>query len=496
MRTKSLTGQWQFRETGTKDWLPAHIPGSVQTDLLALNRIPDPFVADNELHVQWVAERDWEYRLAFQTDAEMLAEEHVFLVCSGLDTLADVALNGQALGHTENAFRQYRWDVKALLAEGENELLISFPSPMATIRLRLEEQPLLNPRHSLPGGPYLRKAPCQFGWDWGPKLPPIGIWKDVRLEECSTARLDDVHLRQQHADGQVVVSARASVERWIDAYLCAELCITGPDGQMQKASVKLAGDETDGTATIDVTNPQLWWPNGLGSQPLYQVEVNLLRDSLLLDQRTFKIGLRTMELRQEPDEFGTSFTFVVNGVPIFAKGANWIPADSFPTRISDTHLEHLIRSAVEAHMNMLRVWGGGFYEEERFYDLCDRYGLLVWQDFCFSCSIYPDDEAFVENVRVEAVENVRRLRHRTSLALWCGNNEMESGWAGWGWDHVAESERFRKGYDRMFHHLLPEICAAENPDTPYWPSSPSSNTPFVNPDSVRTGDTHNWAVWH
>ena len=496
MHTQSLTEQWQFREAETQDWLPAQVPGSVQTDLMALDRIPDPFVADNELHVQWITERDWEYLLTFQVDAEILDEERVFLVCDGLDTLADVALNGQVLGHAENAFRQYRWDVKALLAEGENELLASFPSPMAYIRPWLEEQPLHSPRHSLPGGPYLRKAPCQFGWDWGPKLPPIGIWKDVRLEGYSAARLNDVHLRQQHADGKVAVSVRASVERWADADLCLELCLSAPDGQVQEAGVRLTGDETDGIAVIDVADPQIWWPNDLGAQPLYDVQVNLLQDDTLLDRRIFKVGLRTLELRQEPDAFGTSFTFVVNGVPIFAKGANWIPADSFPTRISDAHLEHLIRSAAEAHMNMLRVWGGGFYEEERFYDLCDRYGILVWQDFCFSCSIYPDGEDFFENVRVEAVENVRRLRHRTSLALWCGNNEMEVGWIGWGWKNLPESERLREGYDRMFHHLLPEICAAADPDTPYWPSSPSSNTPFVDPDGVQAGDTHNWMVWH
>jgi beta-mannosidase len=496
MHTQSLTTQWQFREARADEWLPAQVPGSVQTDLLALGRIPDPFVADNELRVQWVAERDWEYRCAFRVDPEMLAEARVFLVCDGLDTLADVALNDHPLGHAENAFRQYRWEVKALLAGGENELRIAFPSPMAYVRERVKEQPLHNPRHSLPGGPYLRKAPCQFGWDWGPKLPPVGIWKDVRLEGYSVARLDEVHLRQQHDRGKVTISARASVGRWEEADLCLELRLAAPDGQEQEASVTLAGDRTDGTATVDVAEPRLWWPNDLGLQPLYDVQVNLLQEDVLLDRRTFKIGLRTLELRQEPDAFGTSFTFVVNGVPIFARGANWIPADSFPTRISDAQLEHLIGSAAKAHMNMLRAWGGGFYEEERFYDLCDRYGILVWQDFIFSCSVYPNDEAFVENVRVEATENVRRLRHRTSLALWCGNNEMEVGWVNWGWEHLPESERFKRAYDRMFHHLLPGICAAEDSDTPYWPSSPSSNTPFVNPDGLRAGDTHNWAVWH
>jgi beta-mannosidase len=496
MHAQSLIDKWQFRERGTEEWLPAWVPGCVQTDLMALGRIPNPFAADNELHVQWVAERDWEYRLTFQAAPELLEEERIFLVCDGLDTLADVTLNGQPLGHAENQFRQYRWDVRSLLSEGENELHILFPSPLAYIRGRLEEHPLQNPIHSIPGGPYLRKAPCQFGWDWGPQLPPIGTWKDVRLEGYTLARLDDVHLRQQHAGERVTVSAGVTVERWQEADLIAALRLTAPDGQVQEAATKLTGDETTGTLTIDVADPRLWWPNGYGEQPLYEVEVTLLRDGSVHDRRAFQIGLRTLELRQEEDEFGASFAFVVNDVPIFAKGANWIPADSFPTRISDDHLAHLIRSAAQANMNMLRVWGGGLYEEERFYDLCDRYGILVWQDFCFSCSIYPDDEPFIENVRVEAVENVRRLRHRASLALWCGNNEMEMGWVAWGWENIANSQRFMDAYDRMFHHLLPEICAAEDSDTPYWPSSPSSNTPFLNPNGTRAGDTHDWEVWH
>jgi len=227
------------------------------------------------------------------------------------------------------------------------------------------------------------------------------------------------------------------------------------------------------------------------------VVVALYQDRTVLDSHAYKLGLRTIELRQEPDEFGISFTFVINGVPVFAKGANWIPADSFPTRINAEGLEHLIRSSAEVHMNMLRVWGGGFYEEERFYDLCDKYGILVWQDFTFACSIYPDDEAFFENVRVEAIQNIRRLRHRASLALWCGNNEMEAGWVHWGWNNTqVQAHRFKAAYDRMFHHLLPDLCAAEDPDHAYWPSSPSSGIPFDEPGGTWAGDTHNWAVWH
>ena len=285
------------------------------------------------------------------------------------------------------------------------------------------------------------------------------------------------------------------VERLSAGALTATLRIIDPAGMAQEAALPL-GEMGEGLLEIALAHPQLWWPNGWGAQPLYQVEVALYREGLLLDERKACLGLRTVELRQVPDDYGTSFTFVVNGVPIFAKGANWIPADSFPSRLSNAHLERLVRGAVQANMNMLRVWGGGFYEEERFYDLCDRYGILVWQDFIFSCSVYPGDPEFLENVRVEAIQNIRRLRHRASLALWCGNNEMEGGWAHWGWkDRI--NLKHRDDYDFMFHHMLPEICAQEDPDHAYWPSSPSSGEPyFEDPGSVRAGDTHNWSVWH
>ncbi len=495
MEKQSLNGRWQFREVGNREWQPAQVPGSVQTDLLALEQIPDPFIADNELKVQWVAERDWEYRLLFRLEPELLAEKQIFLVCDGLNTLAEVSLNGQPVGRGQNMFRQYRWEVTSRLAEGENELRLIFGSPVGYIRARQAERPLSSPDQSIPGAPYLRQAPCQFGWDWGPQLPPVGIWQDIRLEGWSVARLEEVRLDQHHTEGGVTVSANLTLERWQAADLRAVLRLTGPDGQHQEVEAKLDEADTAGKLVVDLTDPQIWWPNGLGRQPLYRVDVRLYRDRSLLDHRTYQIGLRTIELRQEPDRFGASFTFVVNGMPIFAKVANWIPADSFPTRISADHLEQLIRSAALANMNMLRVWGGGFYEGDRFYDLCDRYGLLVWQDFIFACSLYPAEEAFVENVRLEAVQNIRRLRHRASLALWCGNNEMEWSWVAWGWD-TPENQDLKAAYDRMFHHLLPELCAAEDPDRPYWPSSPSSGTPLQNPQSHERGDDHYWEVWH
>jgi beta-mannosidase len=500
MFKQTLSGTWQFRQFGEKDWLPASVPGGVHTDLLALGRIPDPFVADNEKHVQWVAEKDWEYQRVFRTDKALAGEERKILVCDGLDTLAEVSLNGKLLGKADNMFRRWSWDVSSLLKAGENELKIVFRAPVPYIKAMQADKPLIG-GGDIPGGPHLRKAPCQWGWDWGPKLPPIGIWKDIRLEGYSQAKFEDVHIRQIHTDGKVTIRAAVEVKQWKDTALRVMLKIIAPDGQVQVAeAVPTQTGEGASSCNLqsEMLEPQLWWPNGFGKQPLYQLEMTLESAKTVLERRSYQIGLRTVELRREPDTWGESFTFVVNGVPIFAKGADWIPADSFPTRITDTQMERLIRDAAAAHMNMLRVWGGGFYEEERFYDLCDRYGMLIWQDFIFACGIYPEDDAFAGNVRVEAVENVRRLRHRASLALWCGNNEMEQGWVDWKWNNPDDPlvQRLKAGYDRMFHHLLPDVVAAEDPDRPYWPSSASSGIPFTNPNSQQRGDTHYWDVWH
>ncbi len=502
MIQQTLNGSWQFRQLGTEEWLPATVPGGVHTDLLALGRIPDPFVADNELKVLWVAESDWEYRRTFSAEAALLAAENLSLVCDGLDTLADVYLNGTFLGHAENMFRSWEWDVKSVLRAGENELRIVFGSPLRFIAGKQAQLPLQG-GGDIPGAPHLRKAPCHFGWDWGPKLPPIGVWKEIRLDGFA-ARLENIHLRQLHEeDGSVTVTADVEVAAVPGAELTVSLEITAPDGTKFSAQENLFAvyaDDGEQIANLQATipNPQLWWPNGYGAQPLYAVEVTLLDDKTLLDQRKYNLGLRTIELSQDLDQWGKEFTFYVNGVRLFAKGADWIPTDSLPTRITEPMLAGLLKSAVDANMNMLRIWGGGYYPEDMFYDLCDRYGILLWQDFMFACGIYPADADFFENVRVEAIENVRRLRHHAALALWCGNNEMEQGWCDWGWNKPDDplNQRLKDGYDRMFHHMLPDLLEFEDPDHPYIPSSATSNVPFDTPNGQVQGDCHYWDVWH
>ncbi|MEO5888433.1 MAG: glycoside hydrolase family 2 protein [Anaerolineales bacterium] len=491
---QNLCGKWTFRQHNASEWLAATVPGGVHTDLLALGKIPDPFVADNEKQVQWIGETDWEYRTTFNATSELLNEAKQFLVCDGLDTLAEVSLNGKPLGKTDNMYRQWKWDVTGALKAGQNEISIIFRAPVSFIMERQKVKPLWG-GGDIPGGPHLRKAPCHWGWDWGPKLPPIGIWKDIRVEGFTAAKFEDVHVRQGHENGKVTISAEVDVENWGDKLLWVNATLIAANGSRQTTRVEVA-DKT--VTNIGVNDPLLWWPNGFGEQNLYQLEVSLVNETSTLDSRTYQIGLRTIELKQEPDEWGESFTFVINGVPIFAKGADWIPTDSFPTRITDSHLETLINHAVDAHMNMLRVWGGGLYESESFYDLCDRYGILVWQDFTFACGVYPEEDAFAENVRIEAIENVRRLRHRASLSLWCGNNEMEQGWADWKWNKPDDpiNQRLKAGYDRLYHHLLPAVVANEDPDTVYWPSSASSGIPFAEPNGMQRGDMHYWDVWH
>ncbi len=501
MQKQTLNGAWQFRQCGTSEWWPATVPGGVHTDLLALAKIPDPFVADHEVKVMWVAENDWEYRCAFTADANVLSEEHITLVCDGLDTIADVYLNGTYLGHAQNMFRRWEWNVKELLRDGENELQIVFGSPVRFISAK-QAQLSLQGGGDIPGGPHLRKAPCHWGWDWGPKLPPIGVWKDIRLEGYSV-RFEDVHVRQTLGLDGAIISANIQAEVRGQAEVKASISVTSPSGERFESEELLLPFLADGglyyaDLSIEIPDPQLWWPHGYGEQPLYEVDVTLNSDETILERRSYNIGLRTIELCQDPDQWGREFTFYVNGVRLFAKGADWIPTDSLPTRITKPMLEGILKSAVDANMNMLRVWGGGYYPEDMFYDICDRYGILIWQDFMFACGIYPADADFFENVRVEAVENVRRLRHHAALALWCGNNEMEQGWCDWGWNKPTDplNQRLKDGYDRMFHHMLPELLETEDLDHSYWPSSASANRPFEGANDQVQGDCHYWDVWH
>jgi beta-mannosidase len=530
MQKLTLNGRWQLHKTNepdtVKDAIPATVPGCVHTDLLAAGQIPDPYFGDNELAVQWVSETDWTYRRTFTVPADFLAHDYILLHCAGLDTLATVTVNGYTLGQTDNQFRTWEFDVKAILRPGENEIVVDFAAPLPYGRARELERSLPNwginvDKH--PGGNWLRKSPCNYGWDWGPRLTTSGIWRDVELIAFNTARLSDVHILQDHTQpGQVMLTVETAVENgqsfdklrtgssMVNGHLSIEVTLQGevvaaatchlPPAtcHLPPATCHLPPATCHlppATCHLPIPSPQLWWPNGMGARPLYAVTVTLWADGLELDRVSKRIGLRTLKLDRHPDPWGESFQFVVNGVPFFAKGANWIPADTFVTSITPEHYTRLLQDAAAANMNMLRVWGGGIYEADIFYDLCDELGICLWQDFMFACATYPTfDEAWMETVRHEIEDNVRRLRHHASLALWCGNNEMEQGLVGSEWTSYCMSW---EDYGRLFDQLLPELIQQLDPQTDYWPSSahtPVGNRAYSN--DPKSGDAHIWDVWH
>jgi beta-mannosidase len=487
MQSLSLAAaSWRFRDCSTKTWMPAVVPGCVHTDLLREKKIPDPFFGVNETALQWIEERDWEYKTSFVVPAELLAQEAVELVADGLDTVATVTLNGREVARTENMFIGWRWDVKSLLRPGKNELVVRFDSAMEYIRTHRTEHVAREFNDPVGGCTRIRKQQCQFGWDWGPRFVTAGIWRDIRIEAWSGNRLESVRVSQLHAaDGSVTLTLAPELSRPDALAVCRwKLAL----GEVTVAS---------GTGnTVLVKNPQLWWPNGQGQQPLYRLEVSVAAASgALIGHWQKRIGLRTIALDRHKDQWGESFQFLVNGRAIFAKGANWIPAHTFVTTLGREDYARDLRSAVAVHMNMVRVWGGGIYESEHFYDLCDELGLLVWQDFMFGCTIYPGDDAFVASVQAEAACQIKRLRHRASLALWCGNNEV---WSVNYHDLVKpEFAKQRAAYDRVFHEALPPVVAQHDGVTPYWPSSPwRGDIAADHAAGEQRGDTHYWDVWH
>jgi beta-mannosidase len=486
MRLLSLADAgWQFRDaTRRSAWRPAVVPGCVHRDLWRLHLIPDPFWGANEADVQWIEERDWEYRTRFTVPAELRAQEVLELVADGLDTVATVRLNGREIARTDNMFTGYRWEVKPHLRPGRNELLIRFQSAMEYIRTHRAEHQPREINDPIGGCTRLRKQQCQFGWDWGPRLVTAGLWRDLHLEGWTGNRLESVRVAQEHRpDGVVLLRLAPELARPDPAAVCRWRLTLGD-------TVVAEGSGTE----IVVKHPQLWWPNGQGSQPLHRLEVEVTHaEGASFGHWSRRIGLRTIALDRHADPWGESFQFVVNGRPVFAKGANWIPAHSLVAGLTRADYARDLRSAAAAHMNMIRVWGGGIYESEDFYDLCDELGLLVWQDFMFACTLYPADAAFLESSRAEAAYQVRRLRHRACLALWCGNNEV----FGCNADLLAGDAKRRAEYEALFHRVLPEVATAADGVTPYWPSSPwRGDLDAGFPAGERRGDTHYWDVWH
>lgn len=487
----NLGGAWRMREADSQTWHSAHVPGSVYADLMADGTMPDPFWRENELDAFERMKKDYVYQRAFTVTEAQLAHAHVELVCEGLDTLAHVSLNGREIAFADNMHITWVWDVKEQLHAGENTLEIRFDSPILYCAKKAEEAPGWESSDATPGFRHLRKAHCMFGWDWGPRLPDAGIWRPIFLRTWDTARLENALMLQAHHDGVVDVTIRPEIAG--ESAWSAE--ITAPDGEVLTLPETMAAEQV-----IAIQNPQLWWPNGLGKQPLYRVTVRLATG----DTRMWRIGLRTMTVSREKDEWGEEFCHVVNGMKVFAMGADYIPEDNILARVTPERTRRLLEDCKAANFNAIRVWGGGYYPDDAFYDICDELGLLVWQDLMYACAFYDLTPDFERSIRVETHQNVARLRHHASLALICGNNEMEMFMAGANsalinhrtWEFVPTYPHHITDYVKMFEYILPAIVKETAPQTYWWPASPSSGGNFDAPNDENRGDNHYWDVWH
>jgi beta-mannosidase len=517
----NLDSGWQFRATtdvenaAAKQWHQAQVPGVVHTDLLENQLIPDPFDKDNEFHLQWIGLADWEYQTTFQLDAAALAHEHLDLVFAGLDTFADVYLNDQSILHADNMFRTWRVPAKALLKPGANRLRIVFHSAVEHMLPYVKSLPYVLPsisthnygnEENIATAPYTRKAPYQYGWDWGPRFLTEGIWQPVRLEMWDALRIDSFHIHQE-----TITSALANVNAELDVEVSQPTTATvtvshgemsGPQTADATQTLQLNAGINHISVSLRMVSPKLWYPVGYGQQNRYRFSAALKSGREVLAHAEAKTGLRSLELRRVADEWGKSFEFVVNGIVVYAKGADVIPFDSFPNRVTPKIHRSILQSAVDAHMNMVREWGGGYYESDDFYDLCDELGIMVWQEFSFGGDMIPGDVAYQENVRQEAIDQIKRLRNHPSIVIWCGNNEVETGWYHWGdrqdfKESISPEDRDRvwQDYIIMFADILKTAVEKYAAPTPYWPSSPSANFEEI-PDNQHNGDMHYWAVWH
>lgn len=511
-----LSQNWKFRQVGKIHWLPAIVPGTVHTDLFNNGLIEDPYYRLNEHYLQWIDKADWEYSTEIEVTHENLAKRNIDLTFEGIDTYADVFLNDSLILQSDNMFRSWNVPVRGILKAGKNKLHIVLKSPiregLKLLEANLYPLPASNDQSS--NGDlgnkavsiFTRKAGYHYGWDWGPRLVTSGIWRPVKLIAWNDISIENIHLMQKEVtpkkasiDGKLTlhssISKEVNIRVLIDGKLLKNFTLLLKEGVHQYA------------IPFEIKEPELWWTNGLGSQKLYVVDLQVFDNQDFLTSKNVKIGLRTLKLVQKPDVDGQgeSFYFELNGIPVFAKGANYIPNDLFLPRVTHEDYEEIIKSAADANMNMLRVWGGGVYEDDYFYDLCDQYGILVWQDFMFACSMYPGGQNFFTNVRNEAIDNIIRLRNHPCIALWCGNNEIEVAWAeyneksGWGWKEQYTKEQRKEiwaNYDTVFHQILPHAVEEFSGGAEYWHSSPSAGMGSLSTYTSTSGDMHYWGVWH
>ncbi|MDR2090675.1 MAG: hypothetical protein LBP62_03375 [Clostridiales bacterium] len=496
MKILSLNGEWLFRENGRGDFMRGIVPGGNYTDLMRNGVIKDPFdgVNEKDADVRGVGLKDWEYIREFDADDALLRADNAELVCDSLDTLADVFVNGERVISSKNMFKRHTADIKRLLRKGKNLVRAVFYAPIAYARGEREKYKLMMSFDAAAPAQYIRKAQYHFGWDWGPQLPPSGIAGNIYIRSYNKAMIESVAVNQIHEADCVTLDIKTAVKITGETgKLTVKIEIITPSGE-----TIIDGADVCGTAaemSVGLKNPVMWQPNGLfdrETQPLYRVNVYLQSGIAVIDSKDCNIGLRTIELDTSDSNWGKNFAFKVNGRRIFAKGANWIPADSFTERVTYDKLDTLIKSVRDANMNMLRVWGGGYYESDDFYNICDKYGILVWQDCCFACQPYPLTNAdFVSEIEGEIYYNIERIRHHASLALYCGNNELEQMAIGWRFN-----KKLKAATEEFFYRTLPGWIRKKDETTPYWASSPSGGEPLKGVNGETVGDTHLWRVWH
>lgn len=500
-KTTQLSAKWMFRQADNDGWYEASVPGNVHLDLERNKLIDNPFYGKNEQKLQWIEEKDWIYKGEFNVDRSTLSHKSVEILFDGLDTYADVILNGNKLFSAENMFIAYAKEVKSYLKEGKNTLEVVFHSPIKMAMPKFKESryiyPADNDRSAEHLSVFTRKAPYHYGWDWGPRFVTSGIWRPVYIRCWDDARITDAHFVQNKLTNEKAdLSFSYEIESAVDDKGVLELQFEKNTKITKQVSLKKGLNRFDLDFTIN--KPEFWWPNGMGKPHLYKVTSSITVKGETCDVKRQNIGLRTIEVVNKPDSLGESFYLKVNGIPTFMKGVNYIPNDSFLGRMSDSVYNRCFADITASNMNMVRIWGGGVYEDNRFYELADRYGILVWQDFMFACTMYPSDDAFLSNVAKEAEYNIKRLRNHPSLALWCGNNEIKVGWANWGWQdkykYTKEDQaELLEGYNKLFNGLLPDKVKALDPQRFYYDSSPISN--WGNKADMKVGDNHYWGVW-
>ena len=493
MVIQKVTEGWKVRSCQTGQCFETKVPGTVYGTWLEHGAMEDPYWRDCEDDALAMMEGEYEYETTLPFCEELMSCRAIRLKFEGIDTLADIYFNGNHLGVADNMHRVWEYPVKSLAAEsgGVNTIRVRFHSPLSFIKEAYEKSPYDGSPEAMQGFPLLRKSHCSFGWNWGPSLPDAGLFRPVSLVGVEQAEIRDVWIRQIHREGTVSLSCDIAVESVCDTVCTCELKVTGPKGDTSVSQLQRKNDGFFGGIVID--NPELWWPNGYGSQPLYRVEAVLKANGDIQDIQSRMVGLRTMKVNTGADEYGSRFAHEVNGVEIFAMGADYIPEDCIRGRVNRERTRTLLEHCRDCNFNVIRVWGGGYYPDDFFYDLCDELGLIVWQDFMFACAVYPLTPEFEANVTAEIRDNVRRIRHHACLGLWCGNNEMEM--------FLANNQWVRKPLQKteyliMNERIIPELLRQYDPDTFYWPSSPSSGGDFDSPNDPDRGDVHYWEVWH